>query len=241
VSPLRPTTFLAVMIVIGVLAALPFRRASDKDASTAENAISTGPSGQMIESLSTTRNTWTESPAFDPSLAWQPVPMTLPGQRAPELPPMPDSYYDVAFEIERPEPVRDRFPAAADSQRMSFAGSALGTSSQGTSATGTQTGAQRRDGGFSAQAPSLAPTQWGSVTEPVPQGSGPLPERIAVEDLVADRFVYSPIVPPLPPAGRSAISPAGNRIPPHGDSITRSASRGADDESRPKYFIREPD
>lgn len=217
------------MIVIGVLAALPFRRANDQGASTAENAVLTGPSGRMIDSLSATRGGWGDSPAFDPSLAWQPVPMTLPGQRAPDLPPMPDSYYDVAFEIERPEPVRDRFPAAAgtgDPRRMSLAGSLQGTSPGP---------AQRRDADHSN------PGQWANVLETVPQASEPLPERIAVDDLVADRFVYAPIAPPAPPTGRSAISTAGNRMPLQGGSISRSATTYADDASRPKYFIREPD
>jgi len=217
------------MIVIGVLAALPFRRANDQDGSAAENSVLTGPSGQMIDSLSANRGGWGEAPSFDPSLAWQPVPMTLPGQRAPDLPPMPDSYYDVAFEIERPEPVRDRFPAAAgtvDPRRMALVGAPAGTSPGP---------APRRDADLST------PGQWANALETVPQASGPLPERIAVEDLVADRFVYAPIVPPAAPAGRSAISPAGNRTPLQGGSISRSATTDADDASRPKYFIREPD
>ena len=227
VSLLRPTTLLAVMIVIGVLAALPFRRPNDQGGSTAENAVLTGPSGRMIDTLSATGGEWGESSAFDPSLAWQPVPMTLPGQRAPELPPMPDSYYDVAFEIERPEPVRDRFPAAAvDPRGMSLAGTAQGTSARPP---------QRPDADLSN------PGQWANALESVPQASEPLPERIAVDDLIADRFVYTPIAPPAPPTGRSAISPAGNRTPLQGGSISRTARPHADDASRPKHFIREPD
>jgi hypothetical protein len=229
VSLLRPTTLLAVMVVIGVLAALPFRRPSDQGGSTAENAVLTGPSGHMIDSLSAARGGWGDSPAFDPSLAWQPVPMTLPGQQAPELPPMPDSYYDVAFEIERPEPVRDRFPAAAaivDPRGMSLAGTAQGTSGKP---------AQRPHADLSN------PGQWANALESIPQASEPLPERIAVDDLIADRFVFTPLAPPAPPTGRSAISPAGNRTSQQGGSISRTASTHAGDASRPKHFIREPD
>lgn len=203
------------MIVGGVIAALPFRRSSN-DGDAVQPLVSL-PSTDPVDTLTVAKGGWGESLAFDPSLAWQPLPMAVPGHHAPELPPMPDSYYDVSFEIQNPQPVRDRFPAA------------VGVSSP---ARDQETGTVAT--GFSQ------PDRWVTNRQPVPQASGPLPEKIAVEDLITDRFVYTPLAKPL--ATQSSQTAAnGAYTPAQGASMTRSVTSGTSDASRPKYFIREPD
>ncbi|HBJ34201.1 MAG TPA: hypothetical protein DDZ51_05435 [Planctomycetaceae bacterium] len=203
------------MIVGGVVAALPFRRSSSE--SDTLQPLAAPPSTDPVDTLTIAKGGWGESPAFDPSLAWQPLPMAVPGHHTPALPPMPDSYYDVSFEIQQPQPVRDRFPAAAGASlptRVQEAGGAITDFSQ--------------------------PDRWVTNRQPVPEASGPLPEKIAVEDLITDRFVYTPLAkqestPPSQNATNGAYTPA------HSASMTRSISSGTSDSSRPKYFIREPD
>jgi hypothetical protein len=203
------------MIVGGVIAALPFRRSStDRDAI---QPLASLPSTDPVDTLTVAKGGWGESLAFDPSLAWQPLPMAVPGHHAPELPPMPDSYYDVSFEIQNPQPVRDRFPAA------------VGVSSPA------------RDQESIAVAPDFSqPDRWVTNRQPVPQASGPLPEKIAVEDLITDRFVYTQLAKPLETRSSQAAA-NGAYTPAQGASMTRSVTSGTSDASRPKYFIREPD
>jgi hypothetical protein len=203
------------MIVGGVVAALPFRRtSSDRDN---VQPLASVPSTDPVDSLTVAKGGWGVSPAFDPSLAWQPLPMAVPGHHAPELPPMPDSYYDVSFEIQTPQPVRERFPAAV--------GASSPTRDQ-------ESGAVAAD--FSH------PDRWVTNRQPVPQASEPLPEKIAVEDLITDRFVYTPLAKPeLATPPQTATS--GTYTPAQNASMTRSITSGTSDASRPKYFIREPD
>jgi len=203
------------MIVGGVVAALPFRRSS-KD-SVADRPLSSIPSTDPFDTLTVAKGGWGESPAFDPSLAWQPLPMSVPGHHAPELPPMPDSYYDVSFEIQHPQPVRDRFPAAAVS---------------GPRVREQESGALATD--------FLQPDRWVTNRQPIPQASEPLPEKIAVEELITDRFVYTPLAKPNA-AQSSQAAGTGAYTPAQSASMTRTITGGADDRSRPKYFIREPD
>lgn len=203
------------MIVGGVVAALPFRRSSNQ--SDTLQPVAAIPSTDPVDTLTVAKGGWGTSPAFDPSLAWQPLPMAVPGHHAPELPPMPDSYYDVSFEIQTPQPVRERFPAA------------VGASSP---ARDQESGAVAAD--FSQ------PDRWVTNRQPVPQASAPLPEKIAVEDLITDRFVYTPLAKPeLATPPQAATS--GAYTPAQSASMTRSITSGTNDASRPKYFIREPD
>lgn len=204
------------MTVGGVVAALPFRRSST-DSDTALPLVSI-PSTDPVDTLTVAKGGWGESPAFDPSLAWQPLPMSVPGHHAPELPPMPDSYYDVSFEIQHPQPVRDRFPAAA-------AVSAPAVRDHESGAVATD---------FSQ------PDRWVTNRQPVPQASQPLPEKIAVENLITDRFVYTPLAKPSATQSLQTAG-AGVSTPAHSASMTRTITSGASDSSRPKYFIREPD
>jgi hypothetical protein len=203
------------MIVGGVVAALPFRRSSTE--SDTVQPLASVPSTDPVDTLTVAKGGWGTSPAFDPSLAWQPLPMAVPGHHAPELPPMPDSYYDVSFEIQTPQPVRDRFPAA------------VGASSP---VRDQESGAVAAD--FSQ------PDRWVTNRQPVPQVSEPLPDKIAVEDLITDRFVYTPLAKPeLAPPPNYATN--GAYTPAQSASATRSITGEASDASRPKYFIREPD
>jgi len=203
------------MIFGGVVAALPFRRSSI-NSDTAQPLVSI-PSTDPVDTLTVAKGGWGESPAFDPSLAWQPLPMSVPGHHAPALPPMPDSYYDVSFEIQHPQPVRDRFPAAAVS------------------------GPAMRDHESGAVAADFSqPDRWVTNRQPVPQASGPLPEKIAMENLITDRFVYTPLAKPSATQS-SQTAGAGVYTPAQSASMTRTITSGGSDPSRPKYFIREPD
>ena len=112
VITLRPTTFAVVIIITaGCLAALPFRREGEQ---RLDRTTSQSQGGGENDSITASSSAWPQYPGFDPSLAWQPVPMTLPERPLAAQPPMPDSYYDLAFELERPEPVRERFGAVAE-------------------------------------------------------------------------------------------------------------------------------
>lgn len=208
------------MIVGGGVAALPFRRSST-DADTVPPSASL-PSTDPVDTLTVAKGGWGESPAFDPSLAWQPLPMAVPGHHAPELPPMPDSYYDLSFEIQNPQPVRDRFPAAVGASAPTR---------------------DRESGAVATDFPQ--PDRWVTRRQSVPPASDPLPEKIAVDDLITDRFVYTALAKPN--ATQSTQTSAnGAYTPAQSASMTRTSTGGTStsgtgDASRPKYFIREPD
>jgi len=204
------------MIVGGVVTALPFRRSSNDLEN--DRPLPSIPATDRIDTLTVAKGGWGESPAFDPSLAWQPLPMSVPGHHAPELPPMPDSYYDVSFEIQHPQPVRDRFPAAV-------------------AVSGQKVSEQVSD---SLATDFLQPDRWVTNRQPIPQASEPLPERIAVEELITDRFVYTPLAKPNA-AQSSQAAGGGVYTPAQSASMTRTITSGTGDASRPKYFIREPD
>jgi hypothetical protein len=203
------------MIVGGVVAALPFRRSS-KDPGSLEPLASL-PSTDPVDTLTVASGGWGNSPEFDPSLAWQPLPMAVPGHHAPELPPMPDSYYDVSFEIQNPQPVRDRFPAAA----------------------GASSPPQEPDSTSSATDFSQ-PDRWVTNRQTVPQASTPLPEKVLVDDLITDRFVYTPLAKPNADDS-SQTGRNGLNTPAHSASMTRTITGGPSEATRPRYFIREPD
>jgi len=207
------------MVVVGVLAALPFRLSGDVDSHAKP---SSGPSRILGGSMAVTSNGWSESESFDPSLAWQPVPMTLPTHAAPEMPPMPDSYYDVSYDIQQPAPIRERFPAAVG------AGDSAAAPNSSAQASDPQFGLVKSDRWFT-QRPSL------------PDSSGPLPDKVAIDDVIADRFVYTPIVPPEPTHEPSSRSATPGSVNAQNASMSRSTRLAADDPARRKHFIREPD
>lgn len=216
VNPLRPLTAATLVVAAGLLAALPFRRASQDTCVQPSDSIATGPRSSVIDSASPGRAEWADGQGFDSSLAWQPVPMTLPPRPGTELPPMPDSYYDVAFDLEQPDPIRQRFSAAA-ANRPEQANIPVGSEPRVTSAV-----------------PQSEPLQPRSSERPAQQ-------QVAAEDLVKDRFVYTPIQPPKPPQGPAEDSKGQRGIHAHSASMVRSGGTSDDaDAGRPRLFIREP-
>ncbi len=212
---MRPTTAVTLLVAAGVLAALPFRRSASDRPVEPDPGIATGPRSTATASVATGRPAeWSDDGGFDSSLAWQPVPITLPERPAPQLPPMPDSYYDLAFELEQPDPIRQRFSAAV---------------------------AHR-----SPPAEPAAPLEGllsGAAERPQDRAAANLgrDEPIeAAEELIKDRFVYTPIqLPPQrPQADAEAREPRG--VPAQSASMIRAGVTPLDDGARQRHFIREP-
>jgi hypothetical protein len=204
------------MTVGGVAAALPFRR-MPHEAMPDQRTMSVSPP-TPVDSLMVSKDGWGNSTTFDPSLAWQPLPMTVPGHHAPELPPMPDSYYDVSFDIQQPQTIRDRFPAAVQ----------------------VPVSVSRNPRNEPTTGEFAQPDRWIANRQSVPPTFQPLPEKIEVDELITDRFVYTPLAKPQ---SNKQSQSFGNTIqtPAQSASMTRSNPRAADDPSRPKHFIREPE
>lgn len=204
------------MTVGGVTAALPFRRNAD-EGTTDHFPASIAPT-TPVDSMTVSKDGWGQSTTFDPSLAWQPLPMTIPGHHAPELPPMPDSYYDVSFEIQRPKAILDRFPAT----------------SPGTAPVSHSLANE------SSVADFVQPDRWVANRDAVPPTFQPLPDKIEVDDLLTDRFVYTPLAKPQANKQTQSYGNA-TQTPAQSASMTRANPPVADDPSRPKHFIREPE
>ncbi len=102
------------MIVIGILAALPFRRTpSTFDANDSADYSSGSVGGQLRSSLVDEVVQWPDRPGFDPSLAWQPQPMTLDGSpRKIDMPPMPADFPKIDIETLAPVRAQSRFDSA---------------------------------------------------------------------------------------------------------------------------------
>jgi len=115
---MRNLTLAAGIVVVGVLAALPFRRTSspletDESASYSARLHSRQIQNEIVDEVVQ----WPERPGFDPSLAWQPQPMTLNAPpRAPELPPMSAGFPSIELEAPSPVAVKSRFGAFPGSQ-----------------------------------------------------------------------------------------------------------------------------
>jgi len=210
-APVRPTTAATLLVAAGVLAALPFRRTSSDSSAEPAPGIATGPRSTATASISTGRTAeWSDGAGFDSSLAWQPVPITLPERPAVQLPPMPDSYYDLAFELEQPDPIRRRFSAAVGHRSP-----AEPTIPSGDVLSGSTDRDRQRE-----------PARPGR-DEPIE----------AAEDLIKDRFVYTPIQLPQEPPEPNA-EPRG--VPAQSASMIRPGVTPLDDSSRQRHFIREP-
>jgi len=110
---MRNLTLAAGIIVVGVLAALPFRRTSSPvETDESESYSSRLHSRQIQSEIVDEVVQWPERPGFDPSLAWQPQPMTLNAlPRAPELPPMSADFPSIELEAPSPVTVKSRFGA----------------------------------------------------------------------------------------------------------------------------------
>jgi hypothetical protein len=204
---LRPTTAAILIVAAGLLAALPFRRPIAEIVDEPLPAVATGPLSTAIDAVSLSRKSdWSGAAGFDPSLAWQPVPMAFGERPSPEMPPMPDSYYDLAFELEQPDLIRERFTAAVKNP------TATGSTAQ------------------AASLPAELPYSSSIAQQP--------PRQHTMDELIKDRFVYTPIEP-----ARSAIAEdQRNQRGTHAQSasMVRSGGSSSDDASRPRQFIREP-
>lgn len=168
---------------------------------------------------------------FDPSLAWQPIPMVMPQQPSVEQPTMPNSYYDVTIPLDQPDPIRQRFEAAYPEMRQPVGGepeSAGVTSlvSQSKPSGGVD------DGGFSDPDPVDDFRKWLSKETP------PVDPNDPAASMIEDEYVFEPIQPldPFPAAakrrpmsgeaglgqadtGHSAASDAANGEAPGGRNV----------------------
>lgn len=229
---MRPLTAAALVITAGLLAALPFRRPALEAQGLSAPGIATGPRGATLDVASVNQvGQWPEGATnFDPSLAWQPLPIRTPQRLMPELPPMPDSYYDAAFELERPDPVRRRFSAAVDYRQSPHGDEAADVGAQAGGDAASDAGLQ------SSRQPPAQRQQW------------------TADELLQDRFVYTPIQPtqprfPLakeaPPRGTQAQQASAGRpgiatqaTEGQSGEVHRTPAEG--EEQRPRQFIREP-
>lgn len=220
-APVRPTTAATLLVAAGVLAALPFRRTSSDRSVEPDPGIATGPRSTATASFSTGRPAeWSDGAGFDSSLAWQPVPITLPERPAVQLPPMPDSYYDLAFELEQPDPIRRRFSAAVGHRS---------SAEPKNSSDGVLSGSPDRD--------QQRETGRADRDEPIE----------AAEELIKDRFVYTPIQlpqePPQPtaePREPTAKPREPRSVSAQSASMIRPGVTPLDDSTRQRHFIREP-
>ena len=119
---MRNLTLAAVIVVVGVLAALPFRRkTSPAETGEPKSYSSSIHSRQMQNGIVDEVVQWPERPGFDPSLAWQPQPMRLEAlPRAPELPPMSADFPSIELEAPSPVTVKSRFGAVPGSQQTAI-------------------------------------------------------------------------------------------------------------------------
>ena len=124
---------------------------------------------------------------------------------------MPDSYYDLAFELEQPDPIRRRFSAAVGHRSLA----------EPTIPTGDVL--------------SASPDR---QREPARPGRDEPVE--AAEDLIKDRFVYTPIQLPQQPTQPHAETREPRGVPAQSASMIRPGVTPLDDSSRQRHFIREP-
>jgi hypothetical protein len=113
---MRPINFAVCIIVVGVLAALPFRHTEPAIDLPAPVGIASGPLGKDLgaESISGVMQ-WPDRPGFDPSIAWQPQPMRLEASSYEwEMPAMPESFPHDSMEVPVPASVRHRYDAVVN-------------------------------------------------------------------------------------------------------------------------------
>ena len=121
---MRPLKIATCIVAGGCLAALPFYRSASNDSEELHQRLDTGPGTEAVD--------WgfglrvrTQPAEPDPMSGWQPTPMVMPQPAVVEQPRMPNSYYDTVIPWEEPDPIRERFsaaampsPTAADNQRV---------------------------------------------------------------------------------------------------------------------------
>jgi len=113
VTTMRIVPVAAGLIVVGVIAALPFRRIEPVRNTLVPIGAATGPIRVQGEDESISGVVqWPDRPGFDPSIAWQPQPMKW-NTSSPsfEMPDMPPTFPRQSLDVPIPAPLRDRFPA----------------------------------------------------------------------------------------------------------------------------------
>lgn len=199
---MRPAHLASVIIVVGCLAALPFHRSSSIVSTDPASKLTSGPksalgSGREAAGLPVVAAPGGVPADFDPSLAWQPIPMVMPQQPSVEQPPMPSSYYDVTIPLDQPDPIRQRFEAAYPEMRQPVGG-------QPASAGVTSLVSQSKsagdvdDGGFSDPDPVDEFRNWLSKETP------PVDPNDPAAAMIEDQYVFEPIQPldPFPAAAK---------------------------------------
>ncbi len=127
---------------------------------------------------------------------------------------MPDSYYDLAFELEQPDPIRERFSAAVAHRSLS------------------------------AEPPTPVENM---LSDSLDRDPPQKPTRVdrekpieAAEDLIKDRFVYTPIQLTQEPPKPDAEAREQRGVPAQSASMIRSGVTPLDESPRERHFIREP-
>lgn len=230
---MRPAHLASVIIVVGCLAALPFHRSSSIVSTDPASKLTPGPksvvgSGREPAGLPAVAAPGGVPADFDPSLAWQPIPMVMPQQPSVEQPPMPNSYYDVTLPLDQPDPIRQRFEAAYPEMRQPVGG-------QPASAGVTSLASQSKpaggvdDSGFSDPDPVDEFRKWLSQETPPADPNDP------AAAMIEDEYVFEPIQPldPFPAAAKrratSAQTGAGQMVmgqTVNGPSAAQRASNG---------------
>lgn len=230
---MRPAHLASVIIVVGCLAALPFHRSSSIVSTDPASKLTPGPkavvgAGREPAGLPAVAAPGGVPADFDPSLAWQPIPMVMPQQPSVEQPPMPNSYYDVTLPLDQPDPIRQRFEAAYPEMRQPVGG-------QPASAGVTSLASQSKpaggvdDSGFSDPDPVDEFRKWLSQETP------PVDPNDPAAAMIEDQYVFEPIQPldPFPAAAKrrptSAQTGAGQMVmgqTVNGPSAAQGASNG---------------
>ena len=224
---MRPATIIACIIIAGTLAALPFHRPPETRHSDPQGYL-TGPA-ERPGSGWTANDPAAGADAPDHSPAWQPVPMAAWDSPTIDPPAMPDSYYDVSWDWEQPEVIRQRFTAVAVQPP---AGDRAADESSASSDEVTQQASVKELRSWANQAP-------------------PQSHQEAIQEAVRDRFVFTPIEADQQnrlrrdePAGSTAARPAATSRA-GSPKIVASEAEDAGGEPhqakpQPRYFIREP-
>jgi hypothetical protein len=112
--PMRTLSLVVGVIAVGTLASLPFRRTEAVILPEDSLGIATGPMGHQVENDAMNGVLqWPDRPGFDPTLAWQPRPMTMEASSPVfEMPKMPESFPEDTMRVAVPRPIQDRFAAA---------------------------------------------------------------------------------------------------------------------------------
>lgn len=209
-EPLRTISYGIPILVIGVLAALPFRRVPSEPLPGAKaDPVELAPPTALVEIDARTNAVWTPPPpAFTP-----------PAETPPALPPLPSDYEHVAVPLATPPAIAQRY-AAVEPRQPQAAAPAQATPAQAESA-------------FQYQLPpaprvdAQAATGW--ATDQPLDG-----DFVSAGPSTADRQAAKPAVAALKASfpQASAVQPS-RQLDPHSETAEPAPPRK-------RYFIREP-